>query len=142
MGGFLLDRVDRWRAYPIAGLVTSIVVGIMLAAPLNVATYAIGAAFYAIATGFAYTAYMALALELVGGAARATGTLFTLFTAAVNVPVVYMLRLDGWGHARFGVRGMLGADGLANAIAGVALLVLVTRLGVGSRGSELRRDEA
>ena len=57
----------------------------------------------------------------------ANSTLFTLFTAAVNVPVVYMLRLDGAGHARFGVRGMLAADGAANGVAAILLLALVVR---------------
>ena len=118
----------RWRAYPIAGLLTALVVGGMLLSPLSAATYLIGGALYALVTGFAYAAYMALALELVGAVSTANSTLFTLFTAAVNVPVVYMLRVDGAGHARFGVRGMLAADGLANAVAAVMLLVLMTRL--------------
>jgi hypothetical protein len=45
----------------------------------------------------------------------------------VNVPVVYMLRLDGLAHARYGVRGMLGSDALANAGFGLFLLLLLTR---------------
>jgi hypothetical protein len=126
-GGYLLDHIDRWRAYPIAGLLTALVVGGMLLAPLSAATYLVGGAMYALVTGFAYAAYMALALELVGAVSTANSTLFTFFTAAVNVPVVYMLRVDGTGHARFGVRGMLAADGIANAVAAILLLVLITR---------------
>ena len=128
LGGYLLSRVDRWRAYPIAGLLTSVVVGAMLFAPFNVTSYVLGAACYAVATGLAYTAYMALALELVGGETAIGGTLFTLFTAAVNVPVVYMLRLDGLGHARWGLRGMLGADAVGNLLAAIVLLVLISRM--------------
>ncbi|HEY2853851.1 MAG TPA: MFS transporter [Gemmatimonadaceae bacterium] len=125
VGGTLLDRIDRWRSYPIAGLVTSIVVMIMLFAPVRPATYIAGAAAYAMATGFGYAAFMALALDLVGGEAAAGSTLFTLLTAALNIPVVYMIRLDGLGHARFGVRGMLAADGLANAVSAILLLVVL-----------------
>jgi hypothetical protein len=33
-----------------------------------------------------------------------------------------MLRLDGWGHAHFGVRGMLAVDALANALFGAVFL--------------------
>jgi len=128
VGGYVLEHIDRWRAYPIAGLLTAAVVGGMLLAPLTAATYLIGGALYALVTGFAYAAYMALALELVGGVSTANSTLFTLFTAAVNIPVVYMLRVDGAGHARFGVRGMLAADGIANALAALVLLVLIMRL--------------
>jgi hypothetical protein len=43
--------------------------------------------------------------------------------AASNAPIVYMLRVDGWAHGHFGVRGMLGADALANAAFGVLFLV-------------------
>lgn len=127
VGGALLDRIDRWRAYPIAGLVTSVVVMSMLFAPLTPSTYIVGAAAYATATGFGYAAFMALALDVVGGEAAAGGTLFTLLTAAVNIPVVYMIRLDGLGHARFGLHGMLAMDGLANVVAAI-LLLLVLRI--------------
>jgi hypothetical protein len=86
---------------------------------------------------------MALALDLVGGEAAAGSTLFTLLTAALNIPVVYMIRLDGLGHARFGVRGMLAADGLANAVSAILLLV-VLRLVSPSRDDPavLREDTA
>jgi hypothetical protein len=99
----------------------------MFFAPLSPATYVIGGAAYALLTGFGYATFMVLALELVGSTPTASGTLFTLLTAAVNVPVVYMLKLDGAGHARFGVRGMLAADGLANAIFGVVLFAILMR---------------
>ena len=127
VGGIMLDRIDRWRAYPTVGLLTSVVVAAMFFAPLSPATYVIGGAAYALVTGFGYATFMVLALELVGSTPTASATLFTLFTAAVNVPVVYMLKLDGAGHARFGVRGMLAADGLANAIFGVVLFAILTR---------------
>jgi hypothetical protein len=90
-------------------------------------TYILGAAAYALVTGFGYAAFMALALDLVGSDLAAGGTLFTLLTAALNIPVVYMLRLDGLGHARFGIRGMLATDGLANAAAAIVLLMLLSR---------------
>jgi hypothetical protein len=93
-----------------------------------------------VATGFGYAAFMALALDLVGADARAGGTLFTLLTAAVNIPVVYMIRLDGLGHAHFGVRGMLAADGLANACAAIGLL-LVLRLYSPVRGRQVLPTE-
>jgi MFS family permease len=125
IGGSLLDRLDRWRAYPVAGLLTGAVVAAMLLAPLRPVTYIIGASAYALLTGFCYAAFMALALELIGSDSVASGTLFTLFTAAVNVPVVYMLRLDGAGHAHFGVRGLLAVEGIANSLFALLLLFLL-----------------
>ena len=126
-GGVLLDRIDRWRAYPVVGLLTGASVVAMCFAPLTPLTYLIDAAVYALLTGFAYAAFMALALELVGTKTNASGTLFTLFTAAVNAPVVYMLRIDGIGHAHFGVRGMLAFDGIANGVFAIILLIVLRR---------------
>ena len=127
LGGMVLDRIDRWRAYPLAALLTSGVAAAMIFAPLRPASYIIGAAAYALVTGFGYAAFMALALDLVGSDLAAGGTLFTLLTAAVNIPVVYMLRVDGLGHARFGIRGMLAADALGNLVAAILLVMLLAR---------------
>ena len=123
IGGFMCDRFDRWRVYAIAGLAAAVSAGAMLLAPMTPTTYLVGSAAYALSTGFCYTAFMSLALDLVGTNTAATGTRFTLFMAAVNVPVVYMLLLDGLGQERFGVRGMIGVDALANGLFGVILLL-------------------
>jgi MFS family permease len=128
VGGVVCDRFNRWRVYAIAGLAAAAAAGATLLAPLTPTTYLAGAAAYALATGFGYAAFMALAFQLTGTEPSASGTRFTLFMAAANAPVVYMLRLDGWGHAHFGVKGMLGVDAIANAVFGVAFLVfLATR---------------
>lgn len=127
IAGSLLDRMSRWRMYPILGLVTGASLGVLAFVPLRPATYVIGAAMYALCTGAAYAAFMALALELLGSDRTASGTMFTLFMAAANVPVVYMLRLDGLGHRLFGVRGMIVTDAAANAVFAVGLLMLLAR---------------
>lgn len=125
VGGAMCDRYDRWRVYPVAGLVAAASTGAMLLAPSIPATYVAGAVGYAFTTGVCYAAFMSLALELVGSSTAAGGTQFTLFMAAVNVPVVYMLRLDGIGHARWGVHGMLAVDAISNLVFGVLLLASV-----------------
>lgn len=128
LGGFALDRTNRWRIYPLAGLLSALSTAAMVIAPLRPSTYFLGAAGYAFSTGIGYAAFMALALQLLGSESAASGTRFTLFTAAVNVPVVYMLRLDGLGHAHFGVRGMLATDSLANLAFAVVLVLLLMRV--------------
>ena len=122
VGGVVCDYYDRWLVYPVAGLLSAVAAGATAFAPLRPATYVLGAAAYALATGFGYAAFMALAFQLTGSASVASGTRFTLFMAASNTPIVYMLRLDGLGHARFGVRGMLAVDALANAAFGLVFL--------------------
>jgi MFS transporter, PAT family, beta-lactamase induction signal transducer AmpG len=125
VGGYVCDRFDRWYVYAIAGLAAAAAAGAPLIAPLTPATYVAGAAGYALSTGFGYAAFMALAFGLTGSDPSASGTRFTLFMAAANAPVVYMLRLDGWGHTHAGVRGMLATDAVANLLFGVVFLWLL-----------------
>ena len=59
----------------------------------------------------------------------ASSTRFTLFIAATNAPLVYMIWLDGIAHAHFGLRGMLAADAVANGAFGLILLASVGKAG-------------
>lgn len=134
-GGYMLDRVDRWVSYPIAGLFTALITATLRYAPLVPSTYVLGAASYALVTGFAYANFMSLALDLIGKDRLASGTAFTVLTAAVNVPVVYMLRLDGLGAQWFGVRGMLASETIANGAFAILLLVILWLMNWGTRES-------
>jgi MFS transporter, PAT family, beta-lactamase induction signal transducer AmpG len=126
-GGFLADRFNRWRIYPVAGLLAGACAGAMLLGPLTSATFIAGALAYSLAAGFGYAAFMALALELLAEGKNASGTRFTLFIAATNVPLVYMMWIEGVGHAHYGVRGMVAIDAAANALFGLFFLVVLTR---------------
>lgn len=129
VGGILCDRFDRWRMYPIAGLTTAVGASALYFAPLVPVSYIAGAAGYALTTGFCYAAFMSLAFQLVGSNSAASGTRFSLFMAAVNVPVVYMISLDGLGHARGGVRGMLAVEAVSNALFGLVFLAATLKFG-------------
>ncbi len=135
VGGVICDRFDRWLIYPISGLTAAAAAGVMMLAPLSPTAYLAGAAAYALTIGFCYAAFMALAFELVGANSPASGARFTVFMAATNVPVVYMLRLDGWGHARFGVHGMLAVDALSNLVFGLLLLTIAIVAGGHARAA-------
>jgi PAT family beta-lactamase induction signal transducer AmpG len=126
-GGFLADRYDRWRIYPIVGLLSAVSAGAMMLGPLTPVTFAVGAAAYSLVAGLGYAAFMALALELLAEGTAASSTRFTLFIAATNVPLVYMMWLEGLAHTHFGVRGMLGIDAVANAAFGLIFLLWLAR---------------
>lgn len=127
VGGFVCERIDRWLVYPGVGVVVALIAGLAAIAPRTVGVYVAAAASYGFITGLSYAAFMALTLDLLGSAAAAAGTRFTLFVAATNVPLVYTVWLDGLAHDRFGLRGMLWADAAANGIAGVLLLIVMWR---------------
>jgi hypothetical protein len=126
-GGFICERYDRWLFYPAVGVMSAATTLVMSMMPATPTTFIGGALAYALVTGFSYSAFMAIALELLGSDSAATGTQFTVCIAATNAPVVYMLWLDGAAHARLGVRGMLLCDTIANGAVGALLLVAVWR---------------
>jgi MFS family permease len=126
LGGIASDRFSRWRVYPLAGIAAAASAALMALAPLTPAAFVVGAAGYALTIGICYAAFMSLAFELVGPGTAASGTRFTLLMAAVNVPVVYMLRLDGFAHTHIGLRGMLATDAMSNALFGALFMMLLS----------------
>ncbi len=126
-GGFLADRMNRRLAYALAGGVTALAAGAMLAAPMAPSTYAWGTLAYSFANGVAFAALAALILEMVGHS-RAAASKYTLFIAVANVASSYATALDGLasGIRGWGSRGALAADVVLTA-AGIAVLLAMVR---------------
>jgi MFS transporter, PAT family, beta-lactamase induction signal transducer AmpG len=126
LGGFVCDRMHRMTAYAVFGILSGIFALWLAFGPPTPFTYGAGYAGYAIFNGFAYAAFLALVLEVLGAAGRAAATGYTLLFCSGNLPVVYMTWLDGVGYKHAGARGLMGVDALSN-VAGGLLLVLVAR---------------
>jgi hypothetical protein len=85
--------------------------------------YFIGTVFYLITTGFCYARFLALVMDVLGPGEHGTSTRYSLFLAAGNLPIAYVLWFDGVGYRHFGTRGLFGVD------AGGNLLVFAIVLG-------------
>jgi MFS family permease len=123
IGGFVCDRMKRTTAYALAGLLSAVFslwLALGRATPL---TYAGGYIGYALAAGFAYAAFTALELDVLGRRQHAAGTAYSLLGASGNVPITYMTWLDGVAYKRHGILGLMGMDTLANGLGAVLLLV-------------------
>jgi hypothetical protein len=48
-----------------------------------------------------------------------------LVTSAFNIPITYMLLIDGWGYGKQGAAGAFAADAFLGIIASVALGLLL-----------------
>lgn len=127
LGGWLADRVGRWRAFFGAGAFMALVALVLSAAPRTPAAYASGVLTYALATGLAYAAYSTLVLFAVGRGAASTK--YAILNSLGNVPVVYMTAFDGWAHDRWGASGMLWAEAALSAAAILVGIVAVWKLG-------------
>ena len=126
-GGLVCDRIPRRLAYAVAAILSAFCSAGMMLAPLSQPVFAVGVSLYLAAQGFSFAAYSALALELIGPGGRSASTRYTLYNAAVNIPLVYMTWIDGRGYKLGGARGLMGADCLSNVISVAIFLYLIRR---------------
>ncbi len=126
-GGFVADRMNRMLAYVLGGAFAAVFAVYLAFGGANPWTYGAGYSGYAIAAGFSYAVFTALVLEVLGDNRHAAGTAYSLLNASGNLPLVYMTWLDGQGYQRWGFKGLMGVDALANAGCGLLLLVVAYR---------------
>ena len=75
-----------------------------------------------------YTGTVALSFEAIGQNNPLAATTFTFLIAATNVPVAYMLYLDGRAYSFGGVRGSFAADALISIVVCVLIGWFLSRL--------------
>jgi MFS transporter, PAT family, beta-lactamase induction signal transducer AmpG len=75
-----------------------------------------------------YTGTVALCFETIGQNNPLAATTFTFLIAATNVPVAYMLYLDGRAYGFGGVRGSFAADAIISIVVCVLIGWLLSRL--------------
>ncbi len=127
VAGFLLDRINRRTAYLATGVLSALAALGMAMGRLDEQTFVIGCVFYMFVTGLAFAAFSAFVYEIVGTAGKTAGTLYSVFPAAGNFAIWYVIKFDGWGHDAWGPRGMLLTDAALN-LAGVAALMVLFRV--------------
>jgi MFS transporter, PAT family, beta-lactamase induction signal transducer AmpG len=75
-----------------------------------------------------YTGTVALSFETIGENNPLAATTFTFLIAATNVPVAYMLYLDGRAYSFGGVRGSFAADAIISIVVCALIALLLSRL--------------
>jgi MFS transporter, PAT family, beta-lactamase induction signal transducer AmpG len=126
----LIDRLLPLRfLYLAIGLVGSLFTLVLVLLPRTPAIFAIAFIGENIFQGLAITTSIAIAFETIGRGNPLAATTFCLLNSAFNIPITYMLFIDGWGYGKQGVAGSFGADASLGVIASVllgALLIWVT----------------
>jgi hypothetical protein len=74
-----------------------------------------------------------LIVEIEGVETRDASTLDGVLNAIVTIPLLYMIKLDGFGSSRFGTHGLLWTDAAANALVFVVVAVVFVACGLGLR---------
>src|SRR5262249_31155733 len=117
---------DRRLTYAAAG-VTNAIAAILLLMANRPWVYLAGTAFYLSTQGLCWARSVALIVDIVGPEARDASTLYSLLNAAVTVPVLYVIWLDGVGFRHFGTHGLLLTDAVLNLLVfGIVATVFVS----------------
>ena len=101
----------------------------MMLSPRVPATYAWGVMLYALITGFCYSAFTATVLETIGRGGKAASAQYSLFVAAGNAAIAYVVIVDTRFHKAHGVEGVLGSDATLNVLGVIVLGLVFWKLG-------------
>jgi len=137
-GGWMCDRMDRKNAYMLFGVMQALCAIGMAALPHTEHWYFVMTSLYSFVTGLTYAGYSAFVLESMGVGAAATK--FSLYASLSNTPIMYMTRIDGWAHGRFGPSGMLFGEAIAGAIGLVFFLLARESVRRGLLGTSRMRE--
>jgi len=123
---------DRRLTYAAAG-VTNALAALFLLMANRPSVYLAGTFFYLATQGLCWARSVALIVEIVGPETRDASTLYSLLNAAVSIPVLYVVWLDGVGFRYFGTHGLLLTDALFNFFVFGIVAVVFMSCGLGLR---------
>src|ERR1700761_2511973 len=128
-GGLLFRYIDRWLPlrylYLAIGVAGSLFTFSLIVLPRTPTVYAIAFLGENIFQVLAITASIAIAFETIGPNNPLAATIYCLITSAFNIPITYMLLVDGWGYATRGASGAFAADASLGILASVLLGLLL-----------------
>jgi MFS transporter, PAT family, beta-lactamase induction signal transducer AmpG len=123
-------RVRAAVAYISAGIVNAGTLAVLWLGPLHPFVYVAGTVAFLFTTGACYAFFTAVVLTYLGGSGKSGSARYAIINSLGNVPVLYMMLLDGRGYAHWGPRGMPGTDTVVSAVGGAILLTyFLTRHG-------------
>ena len=115
-------RVRAAVAYLSAGLVNAATLAILGLGPLRPSTYFVGVTLYLFTIGACYALFTAVVLEFLGVSGKTGSSRYSIINSLGNVPVAYMILIDGKGYARWGARGLPATEAVLGAIGATILL--------------------
>ena len=77
---------------------------------------------YLFTVGTAYGLFTAVVLEFLGASGKSGCGRYSIINSLGNIPVLYMIQVDGWGADRWGARGLSGIECVVGGLGGALLL--------------------
>jgi PAT family beta-lactamase induction signal transducer AmpG len=116
----------RMRAtvmYMVVALINCAALCVLWLGPMRPATYYVGVTLYLFTVGTCYAMFTAVVLEFLGHSGKSGSGRYSIINSLGNVPVLYMIALDGLGGERWGARGLAGTEAVVGAVGATILLV-------------------
>jgi hypothetical protein len=85
------------------------------------AVYIAGTAAYLLTSGLCWGRYAAMIVDIVGEERTAPGSAYSVLSSVGNLPIVYMVALEGWNYERYGIPGALWTDAGGNILVFLAV---------------------
>lgn len=133
-GCLMLPVFAKWMRlrplYLTIGVVGALFTAGLLALPHSPWTFTLAILGENVFQSLAITGSIAICFETIGQNNPLAATNFAIFSAAYNLPITYMLVVDGWGYGRAGIAGAFATDagvGVAACIAMGLMLLAVNR---------------
>jgi PAT family beta-lactamase induction signal transducer AmpG len=104
-GGYATDVIDRKSSYALFGIMQALCVAAMALSARTPAYFVLFTCTYAFITGCIWGAFSAVTLETIGRHSAATN--YNLLACCSNIPITYMIIIDGQAYGRWGSSGML-----------------------------------
>jgi len=108
--------------YMIVSLINCATLCVLWLGPMRPSTYYLGVTAYLFTIGACYAMFTAVALEFLGSSGKSGSGRYSIINSLGNVPVLYMLALDGWGGDKWGPRGLSGTEAVVGTLGAVILL--------------------
>jgi PAT family beta-lactamase induction signal transducer AmpG len=139
VGATLPARISAPVIYLSVGIVNAATLAVLWLGPMTPATYYLGVMLYLFTVGTAYALFTAVVLEFLGNSGKSGCGRYSIINSLGNIPVLYMIVVDGWGADRWGARALSGTEGVVGGL-GAALLLsyFLLRRKSGVRSREVR----
>src|ERR1700735_663010 len=112
--------------YMLVAMINCACIAVLWLGPMRPATYYTGVLLYLFTVGACYAMFTAVVLEFLGLSGQSGSSRYIIINSLGNIPVLYMLQVDGWGGDHWGGRGLAGAEAVVGG--GGALGVLICLL--------------
>jgi len=120
--GAIRYKMRAGQMYMIISLINCAALAVLWLGPLKPSTYLAGTILYLFTVGACYAMFTAVVLEFMGQSGKSGSTRYSIINSLGNVPVMYMVIVDGFGGEHWGGRGLAGAECVVGAIGATILL--------------------